>query len=288
MENSTGGVGRGPVLTAVTFRGGDGCPLHAWTTGSGPPVVLLHGGGPDHRGLLPLAARLSGRHTVVLPDGRGFGRSACPHEEHHTWSRYAADVVALLDLLGLGAAVVGGTGLGGTVALRMAVEHPGRVRAVVVISAEDIEDDAAKEAERVFFERFAARVRADGVAAGWDPVLTDLAPLIGNLVREAMPRADAASLAAFCAIGRDRAFRSVADLAVIGAPVLVVPGSDARHPADLAARLADALPRGRLSPVPLSSTILTAEDLGAVLGPVVAAFLVGEGKREGNGRKRDG
>ncbi|ANW18760.1 alpha/beta fold hydrolase [Streptomyces clavuligerus] len=275
MGNGGGGVSEEASGTGVVFHGGDGCPLRARVSGTGPPVVLLHGGGPDHRSLLPLAARLSSAYTVVLPDVRGFGRSLCAHEERHTWSGYAADVVALLDRLGLERAVVGGTGLGGTVALRTAVEHPERVRAVVVVSVEDIEDDAAKEAERVFFERFAERVRAGGVAAGWAPVLPDLAPLIGHLVREAIPRADPASVAAFCAIGRDRAFREVSDLAVVGVPALIVPGTDVRHPTELAERVAAVLPRGRLAPVTLSHELLTAEDLGAAMGPVVAEFLAG-------------
>ncbi|MER6912338.1 alpha/beta hydrolase [Streptomyces sp. NPDC000594] len=255
----------------------DPCVPRAWSGGAGPAVVLLHGGGPDHHSLLPLAGRLGAGRTVVLPDIRGFGRSVCAHEEHHTWSRYAADVVALLDRLEVERAVLAGTGLGSTIALRTALEHPARVRAVAAISPEDIEDDAAKEAERVFFEEFAARVRAGGVAAGWEPVLPRLHPLIGNLVREAVPRADAGSLAAFCAIGRDRAFRSVDSLAGITAPVLIVPGADVRHPTALAERMAAALPRGRCHPVPLPSGIRTARELAVAMGPVMADFLAGAG-----------
>ncbi|MBC9726776.1 alpha/beta fold hydrolase [Streptomyces sp. TRM68367] len=85
--------------------------------GTGPALVLLHGRGPDHRSLLPLA-RLLADATEVLPDVRGYGRSVCADPARHTWAQYVADVVALLAHLGLERAVVGGTGLGGTVALR--------------------------------------------------------------------------------------------------------------------------------------------------------------------------
>ncbi|MGW1978771.1 alpha/beta fold hydrolase [Streptomyces sp. NPDC001889] len=264
--------------TPLTYRGSDGCPLYAATTGAGAgtgpsPVVLLHGGGPDHRSLLPLAGRIGDGHRVVLPDIRGWGASVCADPARHTWSRYADDVTALLDHLGEERAVLVGTGLGGTIALRTALEHPGRVRAIVVISVEDIEDDEAKEAERLFFRRFAARVRTEGLEAAWAPVLPTLAPLIGNLVREAIPRADRASVAAFCALGEDRAFREVADLAAITAPALIVPGMDARHPSALAAEVARTLPGGRLSPRAMSEELLTAEDLGEEMGPLVREFL---------------
>lgn len=257
----------------VTYRGTDHHPLYAITLGTGTPLLLLHGGGPDHRSLLPLARLLAADHRVLLPDIRGYGRSLCTDPASHTWSRYAADVVSLLDTLGLDRAALLGTGLGGTIALRTAVDHPTRVRAVVVAGLEDIEDDAGKAAETAMLERFAARVRADGLHAAWDDVLPHLSPLIGTLVREAIPRADPESVAAACALGYDRAFARVEDLAVITAPTLIVPGADVRHPEALAAAAVDVLPRGVLGRPALTEEVRTAEELGTALAPVVRAFL---------------
>ncbi|AWK74208.1 hypothetical protein CBI38_24290 [Rhodococcus oxybenzonivorans] len=129
--------------------------------------VLLHGGGPDHHSLLPMANRLADRFTAVVPDVRGYGRSVCRDPALHTWSRYTADVIALLDHLGVPEAVVGGTGLGGTIALRVALAFPARVRTVVVISAEDIEDDDAKLAETGLMDRFADRIEAAWRGVAW-------------------------------------------------------------------------------------------------------------------------
>lgn len=56
--------------------------------------------------------------------------------------------------------------------------------------------------------------------------LDELAPIIGTLVRDAIPRSDPMSIAAAAAIGRDRSFRSVAEVAVIAAPTLIIPGMD--------------------------------------------------------------
>ncbi|MGA4844139.1 alpha/beta fold hydrolase [Streptomyces sp. G45] len=260
-------------MTAITYRADDGCLLHATVVGAGPPLVLLHAGGPDHRSMLPLAERLADRHTVVLPDLRGYGRSVCTDPARYSWARYTDDVVALMDRLGLADAALGGAGLGSTVALRTAAAHPGRVRAAVLIGVEDIEDDAAKEAEIRFLDAFAARVAADGIEAGWAPILAAFPPVVGAMVRDAIPRSDPASIVAAAAIAHDRSFRSVGDLASITAPALVFPGTDPRHPTALAHQAAENLPNGRLATTAIDGTLHTAEDLARAVAPAIRAFL---------------
>lgn len=269
-------------MSEFIYRGGDGCPLFAATVGpsresetprENPVLVLLHGGGPDHHSLVPLARLLADGHTVVLPDVRGYGRSVCTDPSRHTWAQYADDVIALLDHLGARRAVVGGAGLGATITLRAALARPDRVRAAVLISVEDIEDDERKEAEIEFLDAFAARVRDEGIEAAWEPILKDLAPVIGAMVRDAIPRSDPASIAAAAAIGRDRSFRTVGELAALAAPTLIIPGMDARHPTALAEELARILPRGRLAPVTLSAGLRTADDFAGALAPAIRDFL---------------
>lgn len=256
----------------MTYRGADGCLLYAQAVGAGPATVLLHGGGPDHHSLLPLATRFADASRVILPDLRGFGRSVCIDPACFTWARYTEDVIALIDHLGLQTVCLAGTGLGSTIALRVAAAHPDRVDAMALISVEDIEDDEAKAAEVAFFEAFAARLAVGGLEAAWAPVLPALAPLIGTLVREAIPRSDPASLAAFCAIGHDRAFRSVDELRAIDVPALIIAGADARHPSRLAAEVARALPRGCLASSSMSAELRTAEDLAEAVGPEIRRF----------------
>ncbi|QUG99640.1 alpha/beta fold hydrolase [Saccharopolyspora erythraea] len=256
-----------------SYRAGDGVLLHATAVGDGPTVVLLHGGGPDHRSLLPLARRLADRSALVVPDVRGYGRSVCADPASHTWARYADDVVDLLDHLGVDRAVVGGTGLGATVAMRTAAAHADRVAGTVLISVEDIEDDEAKRAETAFMDAFAERVRTEGVEAAWEPILPALAPVIGGLVRDAIPRSDPASVAAAAAIGRDRSFRTVEEVAAVTAPTLVFPGIDERHPTALAARIAEVMPRARLVPAAFSADLRTADDLAAAVASALSEFL---------------
>ncbi|AII11324.1 alpha/beta fold hydrolase [Rhodococcus opacus] len=260
-------------MREIDYLGGDGTRLFAAACGKGPVVVLLHGGGPDHHSLLPMATRLADRFTVVVPDVRGYGRSVCRDPALHTWGRYADDVIALLDHLGAAEAVVGGTGLGGTIALRVALAFPSRVRAVVVISAEDIEDDEAKVAETALMDRFAERVRADGIEAAWELFLPHLQPLIGNLVRDAIPRADPGSVAAAAAIGRDRSFRTLDELGAIEVPVLIVPGADERHPAELAERMSATIPHATLARNVSFEALRTADDLADAVVPEIRRFL---------------
>jgi len=247
--------------------------LHATVAGTGPALVLMHAGGPDHESMLPLAARLADRNTVVLPDLRGYGRSVCADPARHTWAQYTDDVIRLLDHLGLSAAALGGAGLGSTITLRTAAAHPHRVRAAVLIGIEDIEDDAAKAEEIRFLDAFGERVAAHGIEAGWGPILAGFPPVVGAMVRDAIPRSDPASIAAAAAIGRDRSFRDIAELATITTPTLVFPGTDARHPTALAEQVSTTLPHGRLAPAALSNDLHTAEDLARITTPAIREFL---------------
>lgn len=262
----------------ITWHTGDDWSLYARVIGSPsgggePPLVLLHGGGPDHEMFIPLARHLRDLCRVVLPDIRGYGRSVCTDPALHTWSRYAGDVVALLDHLSLPRAVIGGAGLGGTIALRTALAFPERVEALIAISVEEIEDDEAKRAEIEFMDAFAGRASSEGIEAAWAPVLGDLAPIIGALVRDAIPRSNAASIAAAAAIGRDRSFRSIEELAVIEAPTLVFGGMDYRHPRRIAEEVAKVLPNGQLSPETITPEIANADDLARLLLPTIRHFL---------------
>lgn len=257
----------------IGYGGEDGWPLRATVLGEGPPVVLLHGGGPDHRSMIPLAEGLAERRTAILPDIRGYGRSVCPDPTRHTWATYTSDLLTLLDELDLPVADVVGAGLGGTVALRACLASPARFRRVVVISPEDIEDDEAKAAETALMDEFADRVRADGIEAGWSLFLPLLVPLIGNLVRDAIPRSDPASIAAAAAIGHDRAFRTPDELAAVDVPVLIIPGDDERHPATVAARVAEQLPRGSLASVGMNGSMRDADDLAESFASVIRDYL---------------
>ncbi|WP_312884799.1 alpha/beta fold hydrolase [Nocardia barduliensis] len=257
-----------------TYHGSDGWPLRANVLGSGPTLILLHGGGPDHHSLMPLAYRLASQYTVVVPDIRGYGRSVCPDPARHTWAQYADDVHSLIETVGAPDEVgLIGTGMGATISLRAGLAYPDRIRRAVLISIEDIEDDKGKAAETELMERFAEKVRTEGIEAGWQLFLPALQPLIANLVSDAIPRSDPASVAAAAAIGRDRAFRTPAELTGFTAQTLIIAGDDKRHPAALAQRVTEVLPDARLAPVTMAPHLRTAQDMAEYFAPAIKEFL---------------
>jgi pimeloyl-ACP methyl ester carboxylesterase len=111
-----------------------GLPIHYDLAGSGPPLVLLHGFVGDstiwrHAGYVDA---LAGQFTLVLVDARGRGRSGKPHyPAMYATQRLAADVLAVLDDLGVDRAGIWGQSLGGRAGLILAIHHPGRLRALV-------------------------------------------------------------------------------------------------------------------------------------------------------------
>lgn len=103
--------------------------------GAGEPVVLIHGHSVDLRMWAAqwLALRAAGL-RVIRYDVRGHGRSSAP-EGGYTWPVYAADLRALLDALGVATAHLVGFSMGGGIALQFALDHPQRVRSLVLIDA---------------------------------------------------------------------------------------------------------------------------------------------------------
>jgi 3-oxoadipate enol-lactonase len=263
-------------MIKFNYNGSDGCRLTAWKTepAGNLVTVLLHGGGPDHHSLMPLAYKLSNLTQVIVPDIRGYGVSVCTDPHCHTWQQYAEDVLSLLDHLKADKAVVGGTGLGATISLRFATAYPHRSEAIIPISIEDIEDDEAKKAEIEFMDAFAERVRTGGIMAGWEPILDGLAPAIRTLVEEAIPRSNPESIASAAAIGRDRSFRKVDELKEIWVPALIIPGMDHRHPAALARQITEIMPKGRLADVKMNPKLKTADDLARQFAPAIRKFLI--------------
>ena len=110
-----------------------GARLAYQVTGDGPAIVLVHGFGLDLRMWDAQAEHLSGRYQVVRYDCRGFGASG-PFDPAVAYT-HAADLLALLDHLGIEQAVLAGLSFGGRVVLQAALAAPDRVRGLALLDA---------------------------------------------------------------------------------------------------------------------------------------------------------
>ena len=121
--------------TTTGYADVNGVHLYVETYGAGTPLLLLHGGmltiDLDFADLIPT---LAGRHLVIAVEQQGHGRTA-DIDRPITPANLAADVVGLLDHLGVDRAHVLGHSMGAAVALELAVSHPDRVRSVVPITS---------------------------------------------------------------------------------------------------------------------------------------------------------
>lgn len=105
----------------------NGITLHVARTGSGPPLVLLHGWPEFWLTWEPVMQRLADRFTLIAPDLRGFGDSDKPDGGPSYRAGpdiHAADMLALLDALGLGRVGLVAHDVGGNVAQSLCRAEP--------------------------------------------------------------------------------------------------------------------------------------------------------------------
>ena len=128
--------------------------------GTGDPLVLLHGGIAGGEVFAALVPELARRRRVIVPDLQGHGATADIDRPLRA-ETLADDVAALLAHLGLERADMLGYSLGGEVTWRLAIQHPERVRRIVVISTPCRRDGSFPE-----------------VVAAFDAMSAEMAPMI--------------------------------------------------------------------------------------------------------------
>jgi pimeloyl-ACP methyl ester carboxylesterase len=140
----------------------NGFEMYFEDRGAGEPLLLLHGGmgvGGDWRYIFP---RDPDGYRVIVPDLRGHGRSTSP-DEAFTIRRCAGDVLSLLDHLDLRRAKAIGLSLGAKTLLHVSTMQPGRVDAMVLVSATPYFPqplrDAAAQFTTASFERLSGAER---------------------------------------------------------------------------------------------------------------------------------
>lgn len=114
----------------------NGLNMHYVSMGEGPPVLLLHGFPDTHsiwRKQLPALAASGLR--VIAPDLRGYGKTDAPSSTGaYALEFLCADVLGLMDVLGIGKAAIVGHDWGGLVGWQLCMDAPQRVERFVAMS----------------------------------------------------------------------------------------------------------------------------------------------------------
>jgi len=106
----------------------------AWVeAGRGKPLLLIHGLADDHRAWRRTLPDLMVRQRVLMYDLRGHGQTTLGNPDG-SLRQLGADLISLMDATGVEHAFVAGFSLGGTVAMRAAIDQPDRIRGLVLVA----------------------------------------------------------------------------------------------------------------------------------------------------------
>ena len=244
----------------------DGVALSGERAGAGPAVVLLHGLTATRRYVL-MGSRLLERsgYEVVSYDARGHGHSVpAGMPSDYGYEHLARDLEAVLDGLGLERAILAGASMGAHTALRVALTDPERVTALGLITPAYDPSAAAAAQDRGSWQALAAGLRQGGVegflrAYDFSAVPDRWRGTVERVIRQRLsahehPQAVADALEV---VPRSRPFATMAELAAVEVPAVVVGSrddADPGHPLVLADRYAAALPGAQLVVEPQDSS----------------------------------
>lgn len=222
-------MGSGSVIPAV------------YATGSGTPLVLLHGVGTDHRAFRAQSIRLANRHRVLAWDMPGYGCS--PALDPLDWPGLADALLRLLDVEGIEAAHILGHSIGGMVAQAFAARHPARVRSLILSATSPAFGRPDGDWQREFVRQRLAPLEAGKTMADLAEATIEglVGPQTPKTAREfAQSCVAQIPVAAFAAAIRlIVTFDGRPDLAKIGCPTLLLAGEhDTNAPAAMMAKMA--------------------------------------------------
>lgn len=110
--------------------------------GKGEPVIMIHGSGPgvsawaNWRLSLPVLAK---KYRVIAPDMVGFGFTERPDDYNYTMQNWVDQLIGVMDALSIESAPIIGNSFGGALALALAIQHPDRVKKLVLMGSVGLE-----------------------------------------------------------------------------------------------------------------------------------------------------
>lgn len=257
--------------------------LNVEQAGDGPPLLALHGFTGSSASWQPLIGQLAATRCTIAVDLIGHGQSDAPADpaRYHA-DACVADLVAILDLLGLEQTAVLGYSMGGRIALQLAATKPERISALVLESATaGIRDNAERQQRIASDETLARMIEEQGIDAFvryWQqiPLFASQAQL-PNAVRDHLAaqrlRNNPAGLAASLrGMGAGQQPPQWEHLARLRMPVLLLAGEHDHKYRGLAAAMHTALPQARITIVPNAGHTIHLEQ-PAIFAQLVTTFL---------------
>jgi 3-oxoadipate enol-lactonase len=243
----------------------NGIDLRYDVQGHGPWLILSHSLATDLSlwdGQMPV---LTPHFRVLRFDTRGHGGSSAP-DGPYDFGMLTADVLGLMDALGIDRAHFCGISMGGMIAQHVALAAPGRIDKLVLVSTTSGFPSTTKA---IWADRIQA-VRAGGMAAQVAPTLERwfTAPYcaahpeeldrIGRLVRATPP-------AGYIGSGQAIATLDITErLSALRCPTLVIVGADdVGTPPVMGRRIAERIPGTRFESIPSSSHLCNIQQADA-------------------------
>ncbi len=125
----------------------NGIAMYVERQGKGAPLLLLHGGGGVGQNWRLIFDAPPPGMELIVPDLRGHGRSTNP-AGGITFRQLGADVLALMDALGIARFKAIGLSMGAKTLLHVATQQPARVEAMVLVSATPYFPESTRELMR--------------------------------------------------------------------------------------------------------------------------------------------
>ncbi|MEE2767825.1 MAG: 2-succinyl-6-hydroxy-2,4-cyclohexadiene-1-carboxylate synthase [Actinomycetota bacterium] len=235
--------------------------LFAEVTGTGPPLLTLHGFTGDRGSLAPMTGSLSERHTIIAVDLPGHGRTGVVEQvSEYRFENTIDAVAAVLSRLGHERVDVLGYSMGGRLALGLAIQHPERVQRSVLVSASaGVADNAQRTARRRADDQLAEELLERGIEwfvnywmglpmfASQDRLHPDILEASRRQRLENDPRGLARSLRGVGSGNQPPLWRRLDEVA---GPVLIVVGEEDTQFRSLGVRMATGLRDAAIAVIP--------------------------------------